>query len=269
MTDLKYFTDEIPLREGKWPPVEKEAKELAGGVGRHDSQPWIAPVKTPITYPVSKNSIQTRIPLESSWNEFQRRCYPVCRHTGDQCPTKPQYAAGSSWTYSWVRSADPEGHKLPDGSVINTMAFDDEPWLDSAPIDVQAKARYTNFSNDMIAKGDLKPGEYWTKEDAKHRSAKRQKAADASQPPKPLSDSASSFQGRFCKSCLNTISEGTHGKTLYCSDRCRHRSEYIRRRGDLGVISPRVELSAFTVDRKRIGIDTDDLGFSRLLAAVS
>ena len=30
-----------------------------------------------------------------------------------------------------------------------------------------------------------------------------------------------------------------------------------------------VELSSFAVDGKRIGIDTDDLGFTRLLAGVA
>lgn len=146
MTALKYFTGEMPLRSGDHKPTEKDAKDLAGGVGWHDSQPWIPPVKTPIVYPEGKKTRQLPVPMESAWSTFEPGCYPVCRHTADQCPTKPQYRDKDQW--EWRRPGqrvalppipNPEGHRMPEGSavqVINKMTFDEKPWLDTAPIDV-------------------------------------------------------------------------------------------------------------------------------------
>jgi len=241
----------IPLRCGEYKPIEKLAKELAGGVGPHDSQPWIPPVKTPINYPVGKNR-QTSIPFVFDWSPW----------TPERKTAQPK---------RWKRPSipDPEGHKLPDGSVINPLSFDDQPWLDSAPIDEQAKVGYTNSSNDLIAVGNPSPGEFWAEDDRRHRAAKAPKAADASQPPKRLTDSLASLRGRQCRNCLGRIPEDAHGKTRHCSDRCRDRSKYIRRRGGAGTVSPGVELSSFAVDGKRVGIDTGDLGFRRLLSGVA
>jgi hypothetical protein len=157
---------------------------------------------------------------------------------------------------------------MPEGSavkVINLMTFDDQPWLDTAPLEVQAKAGYTNFVNDLSATRDLAPGEYWAKEDRKHRKAGPQRAADASQPPTRVKDSLANLRGRLCRSCLGRVPEHEHGRVRYCSERCRNRSEYARSSGQVGTVSPGIELSSFAVDGKRIGIDTDDLGFSRLL----
>jgi len=96
---LTYFTDEMPIRRGEHWPYEKQAKDIARGVGKYDKQPWISPVNTApsrgrswepvtprprtlITYPEGKNR-QTLIPLESDWSPFEeQRCWPVCRHTG-------------------------------------------------------------------------------------------------------------------------------------------------------------------------------------------
>lgn len=116
-TALKYFTGEMPLRSGNYRPTEKDAKDLAGGVGRHDSQEWIPPTKTRIVYPGDpRNRVphayglgcevklnlhpglmvpiaskgenrQTKIPLESDWSPFEsQRCWPVCRHTSGRQP---------------------------------------------------------------------------------------------------------------------------------------------------------------------------------------
>jgi len=239
MTTFKYFTAVMPVRRGWDADLEKQAKDLAGGVGRHDIQGWIPPVKTPIVYPPGKN-LQTKIPLESSWNEFQPGCYPVCRHTPDQCPTHPQYPAKSSWARPPVPS--PEGHRLPDETVVNKMTFDENPWLDSAPLDVQAKAGYTNFHNDLIAEGDLLPGEYWAEGDRQHRkalSAPKLCTSDVSRPPKPLRDSVASLRGRQCRNCLGRIPEDAHGRVEVCSERCRNRSEYIRSSGQVGTVHHR------------------------------
>lgn len=329
---LKHFTAEMPLRSGDHKPTEKLAKDLAGGVGWHDSQPWEhQPLRERIHYPPRKDR-QTRIPLESSWKDTEpneatlrrRGCWPVCRHTADQCPTKPEYDARSSWA---PPIPNPEGHRLPKGMrfkgqwVINTMTFDDRPWLDSAPIEVQSKAGYPNFTNDVAAlekateKGLLRtddlgrwyrkdwgPGDFWAREDRKHRKASappKLSTADASQPPDPRlldradewlrmtpeqkqerraqgdtfpyfpPDSLSSLRGRRCKSCLGRMPDQARTKVRYCTERCRNRSENAQRRGLAGTISSDIELSSFAVDGKRIGIDTVDLGFSRLLVDVA
>jgi hypothetical protein len=266
------FTAEMPLREGKYAPIEKQAKEWAGGFGEGE-QPWIPvrtaeklfdangtrylvpPVKAQIIYPEGKN-LPTGIPYMFDWSTWEPKRRPKLLD-----PEK-----------SWAPSIPaPEGHRLPDGSVINKMTFDDKPWSDSAPIDVQAKSGYTNFSNDLIAEGELKPGEYWTGVDREHRNAKRQKAVDASQPPKrSLSDSLASLRGRQCRNCFRRIPDNAHGKVRYCpGERCRDRSEYARRSGQVGTLNPGIELSTFTVDGQQIGIDTDDRGFTRLLVAAS
>lgn len=254
----KHFTGEMPCRRGEYKPHEKDAKVIAGGVGRHDSQPWIAPVKTRIVYPPSKNR-QTRIPLEFDWSPFE---------------TQTKKAEAEYWAVVGVRPLagsppipDPEGHQLPDGSVINKMTFDEKPWLDSAPVEVQAKVGYTNFANDLVRTRDLKQGQFWAAEDRKHREAKQARAADASQPPPArIPDSLESFHGRRCKNCLRRVPEDAHGKVRYCSERCRNRSEYASRMGLAGTVQPGIELSSFAVDGKRVGLDTDELGFSRLLA---
>jgi hypothetical protein len=78
----------MPLRSGDHKPTEKQAKELAGGVGWHDNQEWIPPVstapsrgrspepvtpceRTPIVYPENKKR-QTKIPLEMNWSTIRR-----------------------------------------------------------------------------------------------------------------------------------------------------------------------------------------------------
>ena len=316
MTALKYFTDEMPCRRGDYNPIEKLAKELAGGIGPQgiprgsgDIQLWIPPVKTPIDYPEGKNR-QTAIPLGYDgaeaihaevaltsvteyygtdltsvtdfddhwpglsggfkWN--RTRCWPVCHHSCDRCPTKPDYhyITGSPGRNK-PPIPDPKGHRLPDETVINKMTFDEQPWLDTAPLDVQAKAGYTNFGNDLDAEGNPLPGEYWAEEDRQHRKASAPKlcSADASRPPKPLRDSVASLRGRQCRNCLGRIPEDAHGKVRYCSERCRNRSEYVTGSGQAGTVNPGIELSTFSVDRKRIGIDTDDRGFYRLLVGVA
>ncbi|OBY33101.1 hypothetical protein ACT18_04575 [Mycolicibacter kumamotonensis] len=246
----------MPLRQGDYAPLERQAKQLAGGVERHDSQPWVPPIKVAIDYPVNKNR-QTRIPDQFDWSPFMPK-----RKAAAYLDPKP-------WPAPPIPK--PEGHRMPEGfavQVVNQMSFDDKPWLDSAPIDVQAKAGYTNFANDLAAKGNPKPGEFWAEDDRKHRIAKRPKAADASQPPpKRLTDSLASLRGRLCRNCLGRIPADTHGKVRYCSDRCRDRGKYIRRRGEAGTVSPGVELSSYAVGGKRFGIDTDDMGFPRLLAS--
>nr|WP_046283814.1 hypothetical protein [Mycobacterium sp. UM_NZ2] len=256
----------IPLRFGTYGPHEKAAKELAGGVGWHDSQPWIPPIKVVIDYPVNKNR-QTCIPFMFDWSPF------MPKRKAKQPKPWPQPAI-----------PNPEGHKLPDGSVINSMSFDEKPSLDSAPIDVQAKAGYANGSNDLavLATADKKclyrtddlgrsyiegdgPGDYWRAVDRDHRKAKIPKAADASQPPTPLTDSLAGLRGRRCRNCLGRIPEDVHGKTRHCSVRCRDRGKYVRRHGQSGCVSPGIELASYSVAGRRFGIDTGDLGFCRLL----
>ncbi|MGB5794533.1 MAG: hypothetical protein WBH51_01930 [Mycolicibacter algericus] len=277
---------EIPLRSGSYGPLEAEAKRLAGGFGDNE-QPWIPPVKTPIDYPPRKNR-QTRIPLEFDWStlgsleKVSAGCYRW----------KPKRKQEPKPMGPWAPPIpDPEGHRLPDGSVINAMTFDDKPWLDSAPIDVQAKAGYTNFSNDLAAlvnasenglfrvdergrwyRDGWGPGDYWARVDREQRKAGVPKPAteDASNPPpRNLIDSLASLRGRQCRNCLVRLPEEARGKTRHCSDRCRDRGKYTRRRGESGTIRPGVELSGYAVDRKRVGIDTGDVAFHRLLSSVA
>ena len=82
-------------------------------------------------------------PSRKSWRDlppidrgFKRR--DVWRYRLERTPVSP------------VTVPKPEGDKLPDYSVINPMAFStkEETHLDMAPIEEQAKAGYTNFSND-------------------------------------------------------------------------------------------------------------------------
>ena len=47
----------------------------------------------------------TKIFDQFDWRPFQKR-------------RAPQYDDNSSWSYRWVRSADPEGHKMPEGSAV-------------------------------------------------------------------------------------------------------------------------------------------------------
>jgi hypothetical protein len=274
----------MPLRSGDHKPTEKLAKDLAGGVGWHDSQPWTPAVKTPIVYPPGKNR-QTKITLESDWTFAseetlkRRKCWPVCRHTGDQCPTKPTYPQGWDATGAKdtgrtdaVRLPEPEGHQLPSGDqeTVNVQKFDPKPWLDTAPLEVQAKAGYTNFHNDLIADAPILPHTTWPDRIRLHRNGPPRRATeDASVPPEPLKDSLKGLRGRQCRNCLRRVPEDAHGKVRYCSDRCRHRGEYARRRGQAGTVGPGIELSSFAVDGKRVGIDTEDLGFSRLLTRVA
>ena len=245
----------IPLRFGECKPLEKIAKDLAGGVGWHDSQPWIPPIKVVIDYPVNKNR-QTSIPYMFDWSPFMPK-----RKTKQPKP----------WTQPAI--PNPEGHKLPDGSVINSMSFDEKPWLDSAPIDVQAKAGYANRSNDLavLETADKKclyrtddlgrsyiegdgPGDYWRAVDREHRKAKTPKAADASQPPPKVITDSLHRRGNWCRNCFGRIPEDAHGKIRHCSVRCRDRGKYVRRHGQSGCVSPGIELASYSVAGKRFGI---------------
>src|SRR5262245_12803252 len=117
-----HMSEPMRLRYGQDKELEAQAKALAGGVGWHDSQPWIPPVKERIVYPPNKNR-QTKIPLMFDFSavmdaEKPRKTYYDCSGYSSGRPTK-----------SWAPPIpDPEGHRLPDESVINEMTFDDKPW---------------------------------------------------------------------------------------------------------------------------------------------
>lgn len=246
---------EMPLRRGGYAPLERQARELAGDVRCRDAigchQPWTPAIKTPISYPPRKNR-PTRIPFGEDWTPFQRSKRRVWK------PIKPEN--------SWVPIApDPEGDLLPDDSVINVMTFDDKPWLDMLPVEDQAKVGYTNFANDVQVVKPLEPGQYWKEEDRKHRKAKRQRAANASQPPADPESWLSSLRGRICKGCFDRMPED-HAKVRYCSEQCRNHSENAHRRGTVGTMRPGIELSGFAINGKLVGLATEDLGFIRLLA---
>lgn len=313
----------MPLGYGEHKPTEKLAKELAGGVGWHDNQPWEhPPLRERIDYPPSKNR-QTKIPLMSDWTPFTGRqgCYPVCRHTPDQCPTKPSYVfslgqggAPPAPKVEYVSIPDPEpADTLPGDIGINPMSFDDKPWLDTMPLEEFAKVGYTNYSNDLASNeapfvkelpyqpGTIKPGDFWREEDRKHRKAAPVKAT-TTLPDAAMLDRLERYKlwaeadrvgttvpgvkrvedheydiptqrypGRLCSNCLRgyELEPQQRTKTRYCSERCRNQSENTRRRGLVGTVKAGVELSSLAVEGRRIGIDTDDLGFSRLLAGVA
>lgn len=319
---LANFTAVMPARKGWYAPLEKLAKELAGGIGPQgiprgsgDIQPWTPPVKTPIDYPEGKN-LQTRIPLDyvpkletshsggelftvaeyygtdlntpdcdddhwpgrhadAGWD--RSRCWPVCRHTGDQCPTHPRpQESVREVVRQWVPIPDPEpADTLPGDIGINAMSFDDKWWLDTMPLPDFAMVGWTQLDNaidaddnGMNVAGTLQRGEYWREQDRKHRKASAPKLSteDASQPPRPLRDSLAGLRGRKCKNCLRLVPEDLHGNALYCRKRCRTYSGNVTRRGLVGTVDVGTELSSYAVAGKRVGIDTDNLSITMLLA---
>jgi hypothetical protein len=207
----------------------------------------------------------------------------------------------------WVPIPDPEpADTLPGDIGINAMSFDEKPWLDTMPIEDFAMVGWTQLANATGADdngknvaGTLQPGEYWREQDRKHRKASAAPRPATEEPwrsvrfaaidgtpldldslelttsgPQPAEDSLTLWlrNRRLCKNCFRHFlmpDDEVRANTRYCSERCRNRSEYASRHGQVGTVRRGVELSSFAVDGKRVGIDTDDLGFARLLVGVA
>ncbi|WP_373234439.1 hypothetical protein [Mycobacterium marinum] len=262
--------------------AEKGARAWAGGTSSDLVEwkdiEWVPPQRPRIVYPEGKNR-PTKIPLEANWYSPRRECHPVCRHTPDQCPTKPQYPTRTTWGQSWVRSPDPEGgDKLPESFMVrevNVMAFDDRPWLEGAPTELLAKIGYTQHDNNVKAdKGGMAAAEVWHSgrlgvsnikgvtvtrraewtahrpgtwdewdRDQRKAGPAKLSTADASQPPRAdLTDSLLRLRGRECRNCLRRLDEDAHGRVRYCSERCRNAAENARRRGLVGTVGVGDEL---------------------------
>jgi len=174
--------EDIPQRRGDHKPTEKAARELAGGTSSAlvpwEGIGWTEPVKTPIVYPKGKNR-PTKVPLGDGWSDVVDP-RPYVYDYGDAVlnnfdvtlkstqPWRSVARGAATWHHDdnreqpWTSIPLPEGHHLPEGvrlkghSVINTMTFSspEETHLDTAPIEEQAKAGYTNHHNAVGARSD-------------------------------------------------------------------------------------------------------------------
>lgn len=276
--NIQVEPDVMPLRRRAYKPFEKQAREIAEGAGS-DLVAWDilwTPATRPrIEYPKSLNR-QTKITLESDWSPFRPKRKPKeYPHGWDTTGSK------DTGRQDALSMPDPEGHKLP-GSFwtreVNRMAFSTpvETHLDTAPLEEQALAGYTQHHNNVVADdGGMVVAEVWHSDrlsvpniartrvtrwaewpahrsgtwDAWDRDSRRVDRSstklateDASVPPKPAEDSLVSLRGRHCRQCLARLDVSEKGRGRlpgYCCTKCKDGSQYIRQAGQVGSIKVR------------------------------